>query len=183
MLKSGPCPPVTVSARCKVNTSGCDREAGSHAASDRPTSVVVTQSASDLEAVAAAKELVLTMRLTDRFTMMLPEIVKTMKPAILQGRPEIEKDFDAITTVLLTGMTPRLNELTDQVAGLYGRTFTASELRQVTEFYRTPVGQKFLDKTPVLTQQSGAARDVVGIWRGAISGNMKVSFQAARSIG
>ena len=31
--------------------------------------------------------------------------------------------------------------------------------------------------------QGGAARDVVGIWRGAISGNMKVSFQAARSIG
>jgi uncharacterized caspase-like protein len=29
----------------------------------------------------------------------------------------------------------------------------------------------------------GAARDVVGIWRGAISGHMKVSFQAARSIG
>ena len=29
----------------------------------------------------------------------------------------------------------------------------------------------------------GAARDVVGIRRGAISGNMKVSFQAARSIG
>jgi hypothetical protein len=29
----------------------------------------------------------------------------------------------------------------------------------------------------------GAASDVVGIWRGAISGNMKVSFQAARSIG
>jgi len=29
----------------------------------------------------------------------------------------------------------------------------------------------------------GAARDVVGIRRGVISGNMKVSFQAARSIG
>jgi hypothetical protein len=29
----------------------------------------------------------------------------------------------------------------------------------------------------------GAARGVVGIWCGAISGNMKVSFQAARSIG
>jgi hypothetical protein len=28
-----------------------------------------------------------------------------------------------------------------------------------------------------------AARDLVGIWCGAISGNMKVSFQAARSIG
>jgi hypothetical protein len=29
----------------------------------------------------------------------------------------------------------------------------------------------------------GAALDVVGILRGAVSGNMKVSFQAARSIG
>jgi len=29
----------------------------------------------------------------------------------------------------------------------------------------------------------GAARDVVGIWCGAISGNMRLSFQAARSIG
>jgi len=30
MLKTGPCPPVTISARCKVNSSGCDAEAGSH---------------------------------------------------------------------------------------------------------------------------------------------------------
>ena len=29
----------------------------------------------------------------------------------------------------------------------------------------------------------GAACDVVGIWGGAFSGHMKVSFQAARSIG
>jgi hypothetical protein len=30
---------------------------------------------------------------------------------------------------------------------------------------------------------TGAACDVVGIWGGAFSGHMKVSFQAARSIG
>src|SRR5258708_16019603 len=30
---------------------------------------------------------------------------------------------------------------------------------------------------------AGAVRNAVGIWCGAISGNMKVSFQAARSIG
>jgi hypothetical protein len=36
--------------------------------------------------------------------------------------------------------------------------------------------------TPALGTD-GAASDVVGIWRGAISGHLKVSFQAARSIG
>jgi|SRR5271166_2222569 len=29
-LKTGPCSPVTISARCKVNSSGCDGGAGSH---------------------------------------------------------------------------------------------------------------------------------------------------------
>jgi Domain of unknown function (DUF4189) len=29
-LKTGPCPPVTISARCKVNSSGCDGKAGTH---------------------------------------------------------------------------------------------------------------------------------------------------------
>jgi hypothetical protein len=40
------------------------------------------------------------------------------------------------------------------------------------------------ESEPVPDQKSmGAASDVVGIWRGAISGHLKVSFQAARSIG
>ena len=38
-------------------------------------------------------------------------------------------------------------------------------------------------RTPGSPRRDGAARNVVGIWWGAISGNMKVSFQAARSIG
>ena len=41
--------------------------------------------------------------------------------------------------------------------------------------------REWLDRMPAAV--AGAARDVVGIWRGAISGNMKLSFQAARSIG
>ena len=39
------------------------------------------------------------------------------------------------------------------------------------------------DHIPTLSADEGGARRVVGIWRGAISGNMNVSFQAARSIG
>ena len=46
--------------------------------------------------------------------------------------------------------------------------------------YRVGVTESQLKEAPKF---EGAARDVVGIRRGAISGNMKVSFQAARSIG
>ena len=39
------------------------------------------------------------------------------------------------------------------------------------------------ENKPDATPKKGAVREVVGIGRGAFSGNMKVSFQAARSIG
>lgn len=41
-------------------------------------------------------------------------------------------------------------KMLNEIKVLYGRTFTQNEIKQVTEFYRTPVGQKFLKKSPEL---------------------------------
>jgi hypothetical protein len=112
------------------------------------------QSAPDPDTIAAAKELITTMRLTDQFKQLLPRLVQTMKPALLVGRPEMEKDLDAVMTVLVEGMNARVGELFDQIAGIYGQNFTASELRQAAAFYRSPLGQKLLDKQPAMMQET-----------------------------
>jgi hypothetical protein len=112
------------------------------------------QTAPDPDTTAAAKELITTMRVTDQFKQLLPRLVETMKPALTVGRPEIEKDLDAIMAVLVEGMSARVGELVDQIAGIYGQHFTASELRQAIAFFRTPVGQKFLDEQPTVMQQT-----------------------------
>ena len=106
------------------------------------------------DAMAAARELLATMRFTDQFKALLPVIFQNLKPAIVQSRPQIERDFDAIVPLLLEAMNPRLNELTELMAGVYAINFTGDELRQVTAFYRTPTGEKFLQKLPAITQQS-----------------------------
>ena len=64
-------------------------------------------------------------------------------------------------------------KLTDQ------RELTAEELKLVSGGIRT-VMDIIID---AYSKCLGAASDVVGIWRGVISGHLKVSFQAARSIG
>jgi hypothetical protein len=115
---------------------------------------VDAQTAPDPDTIAAAKELMTTLRTADRFKQIVPTIVQSMKPAILAGRPQMEKDFDSFTAAMLEGMNARVDELLDQIAGVYGRNFTASELREITAFYRTPLGQKFLDKQPALTQET-----------------------------
>ena len=51
-------------------------------------------------------------------------------------------------------MLARSEELLTLVGDIYARNFTAAELREVIAFYRGPVGQKFLEKMPAITQES-----------------------------
>ena len=45
---------------------------------------------------------------------------------------------------------------------IYASNFSAEDLRAATAFYRTPAGQKFLEKTPLVTQQTMAAGQKFG---------------------
>ena len=106
------------------------------------------------DALAAARELIVTMRAADYFKTILPAIVQQLKPAIVQNRPQVERDYDAIMPLMLESMNARVNEIIDQVAALYARNFTAAELNEVVAFYRGPTGQKFIQKLPLITQES-----------------------------
>jgi len=64
--------------------------------------------------------------------------------------------------MVLDAMKGRLRELLGQIAGVYARNFAAGEMRQLVAFYRTPAGQKFLDKSQVVSQETGAITQNIG---------------------
>jgi hypothetical protein len=108
-------------------------------------------------AAAAAKELVDTMKLADQYKAVLPMVFRQLKPSIVQNRPEVDHDFDALAPKLLDAMNGRLEELASAMALIYASNFTETELRDLTAFYRTPTGQKLLQKLPIVAQESMAA--------------------------
>lgn len=114
------------------------------------------------EALAAARELTTSMRAADQFKVLFPLIMKQLKPVIVQGRPEVERDFDSLLPVMLAVVTKRSAELVDATAVVYARHFTVDELRQLTAFYGTAVGQKLLEKLPAITQESMMAGQKIG---------------------
>jgi hypothetical protein len=57
----------------------------------------------------------------------------------------------------------RVGELADRMAAVYGHTFTVDEMRQITAFCRTSVGQKFLEQTPAVFQQTTAVGQAFGL--------------------
>jgi hypothetical protein len=114
------------------------------------------------EALAAARQVMEVSHAADNLKTLMPAIMKNLKPAIVQGRPQIEKDFDAIAPLIVNSLGSRVGELIDQVAIIYANTFTVDEMKTLVAFYKTPVGQKLLASIPKVAQQSMAAGQQFG---------------------
>lgn len=57
---------------------------------------------------------------------------------------ELEKEFSSVS----------LNDLLDMFTPVYQKYLTEADLLKIIEFYQTPTGKKFAEKTPFLTQES-----------------------------
>ena len=68
------------------------------------------------DAEAAARELIDTMKLPDQFKAMLPTIIQHLKPAIVQNRADVARDFDAMMPMVQEKMGTRLGELSNAIA-------------------------------------------------------------------
>jgi uncharacterized protein len=106
------------------------------------------------EAITAARSLVTTMKLSDQYRALLPGILLGLRPALTQDRPEIERDFDAMMPTIVDAFTPYYKAMIDDIATVYANNFTVAELGEIEAFYRQPVGQKLLQKSAALAQQS-----------------------------
>ena len=120
------------------------------------------QAQPDPEAVAAATELIITLRMPDQFRLSLPRMLQAMKGAVLLTRPEMERHFDAATPVVIDAMNARVMELLGPIADIYARNFTVNEMHQLVAFYRTPAGQKFMDKSSVVTEEMATVGQSIG---------------------
>lgn len=106
------------------------------------------------ETLVAAKELVVAMQATDQLKAIFPLIMNAMRPAIVQNRPEVGKDFDALMPGLMRLVEARAGDLVAAMAAVYARNFNVAQLREIADFYRTPTGKAMLEKQPLLTQES-----------------------------
>jgi uncharacterized protein len=106
------------------------------------------------DTLKAARTLVTTMKLTEQYKAILPGILLTLRPALVQDRPEIERDYDAMMPAIKEAFAPYYSAMVDQIAAIYADNFSLAELREMEAFYHQPVGQKLLEKAQLITQQS-----------------------------
>jgi uncharacterized protein len=112
------------------------------------------------EAVEAARELLMLMS-HDMIIRLVGQVTTQMWPAIESRLRAYNKTLDAATLGDLRKELERIQadymmNIVKEGPEIYARHFSASELREIIAFYRTPTGRKLLDTTPQLTADVSA---------------------------
>jgi uncharacterized protein len=105
-------------------------------------------------AIQTAKQLIAVTRATTVFDPLIAGVVEQAKLLFLQQNPGLGKDLNEVAAKLRTELKPRFSEITNEVALLYARNFTEQELKEILAFYKTPTGQKLLQKQPKVIDTS-----------------------------
>ena len=107
----------------------------------------------DTEHRAVAEELLTVMKISDTVT----QTLEGMKEHFQKSLPMLnEKNAAKMTERLVAIMKEELSweKTKEDYIGLYVKLLTVDEMKPVIAFYKTPVGQAFLDKQPEMMKQS-----------------------------
>lgn len=112
--------------------------------------------ATDLGRVASAKEMMAAAGVAKQFDTIMPLIFNQIQGLFLQQHPAKQKELKDVFGVVVARMTARKQELIDEIAVLYAQKLTTEELKEITRFYSTGVGAKFIEMQPEMAGQSAA---------------------------
>ena len=95
-------------------------------------------------AIASAKEIVAITGATALFNPLISGVIEQAKLLFLQQNPALSKDLNEISAKLRSDLSPRFQELVNEVAKNYATSFTEQELKDILAFYKTPAGAKLI---------------------------------------
>jgi hypothetical protein len=125
-------------------------------------------------AMAAAKDLLAVKNVSQIYANAVPNIVQRAKDAFLANNLNYQKDLNEVAVLVAQTLAGREKEIGEQMAKIYANDFTEQELKDLTAFYKSPLGQKVLTMEPQAIQ---ASMNYMGQWAQAFSETVATEFR------
>jgi hypothetical protein len=110
-----------------------------------------------------ARELIETTGAMNRSVDILDAVLPPLFDIIKRSNPGVsDATLDELKRLALEEYKASLPELIDPIATVYESNYSEDELRQLIDFYKSPLGRKTLEKMPVIFRQSQAIGAVWG---------------------
>ena len=136
------------------------------AAADEPAQEEENFESSHLK---AAQEVIALTRSDQIFDEIIPKLASQTQQIFTRANPALTREIEETAMEAALEMARRRVELSRTLQLIWARRFTEEELRELAAFFATPVGEKFVEETPVIAALSvGAGRQ----WEEALSADM-----------
>lgn len=110
--------------------------------------------AADPARLAAAKELLEVSGAAKNFDAAMPMMLAQMQQIFMKLKPGNDKEIRDVFSKIGDRFSARKQEAFDEIAVLYAEKLTTEELKQISAFFRSGVGAKFIAQQPELVQRS-----------------------------
>ncbi|MBT1510189.1 DUF2059 domain-containing protein [Bradyrhizobium sp. SRL28] len=107
-------------------------------------------------AIAAAKEILTMKNAAAMYANAVPNLVEQTKNVLMQSNLNYQKDLNEVAIIVAKALAGREKEIGEGMAQVYANEFTEQELKDLVNFYKSPLGQKLLASEPRAIQFSMA---------------------------
>ena len=105
-------------------------------------------------AIAAAKEILTMKNAAAMYANAVPNLVEQTKNVLMQSNLNYQKDLNEVAVIVAKNLAGREKEIGEGMAQVYANEFTEQELKDLVNFYKSPLGQKLLSSEPRAIQFS-----------------------------
>jgi hypothetical protein len=105
-------------------------------------------------ALAAARDMLVAKGGNTFFDPVVPGVIESVKNSFVPTNPQLYKELNDVAALLRKDYEPKRVEVFNNVARIFAQHFTEQELKDITAFYKTPLGQKMLKEEPVAIELS-----------------------------
>jgi hypothetical protein len=126
-------------------------------------------------ALAAAKEILAMKNASAMYASAVPNLVEQTKNVLMQSNLNYQKDLNEVAVIVAKNLAGREKEIGDGMAQVYANEFTEQELKDLVNFYKSPLGQKLLSTEPRAIQFS---MSYMNQWAQAFAETINGQFRA-----
>jgi hypothetical protein len=126
-------------------------------------------------ALAAAKEILTMKNASAMYANAVPNLVEQTKNTLMQSNLNYQKDLNEVAIIVAKTLAGREKEIGEGMAQVYANEFTEQELKDLVNFYKSPLGQKLLSSEPRAIQFS---MSYMNQWAQAFAETINGQFRA-----
>ena len=105
-------------------------------------------------AMQAARDLLTVKNVAQVYVNAVPSIIQRTKDQFLANNLSYQKDLNEVAVTVAKDMAGKEKDIGEQMAKIYANDFTEQEMKDLTTFYKSALGQKLLTMEPTAIQAS-----------------------------